>query len=142
MHCAEAKNAFMDECGDFLFPRGFKTSHRNKLTIRQGYCSEIFDGDRVLALPKSPDYIVFLWRTREQQNVFLRVVEVHKLEKKVLEKKESFERFWENKFGHDVSAVCANYRFILIRTGHHGNRRAESQFKLHNIKVARYYELP
>ncbi len=141
MTCKDAKDIFIEDYHNFLF-NGFKTSHKRKLSIKKGYQSEFFDGDKILTATKSPDYIIFLWKTEERQIVILRVVEVHKLTMEVLEKKNSFEKFWQNKFHCNIPDICSDYRFCLLKVGSHKNPRAEGQFRLHGIKVARYYELP
>ena len=57
-------------------------------------------------------------------------------------RKKSFEKFWFNKFKDTVENVCEDYRFILVNIGSNKNVRAEAQLRLHNVKVARFVELP
>ncbi len=145
MTCAEAREKFAKinrEKGE-LFSGSITAAHKKLIKVKRGYCSEVFNGDKLIEERKSPDYIIFLWSSEREKSYHLRVVEVHKLEREVIEKKKSFEMFWEKTFDAKVKEVCQDYVFILIKTkASRSYHRLKAQFTFHNIRVMEHCVLP
>lgn len=140
--CKDVKNYFTENYANCSLS-SFRSSDKKHIKIKRNCQNRIFDGDKVISKNKSPDYIAFLWYQDDKRTIYLRVIEIHKPRlTEVVAKKKSFETFWKNNIGGNVNEICQSYKFILIKRGKQGIRRAYDEIRMRGIIVSEKYTLP